>query len=605
MAIMDRSMEGKRQYTTGISKGVFFGEDGKAFQWNGLISVTEKPQANAPTPVYNSLGEKYDQFGNIAEKKHSLTCYTYPEEMDEFLGIEYLEEMGYSVDERPPKKFSMAYRTELGDGLYEIHVLLNQIATFADTAKNTITNNITPTVVTMNLEGVPDPRIKTSHIILDSRLPLTASAERLLFGDNMVDGNINEFLDAEPTWVTVATNYAPIIEPDYDNMVWLGGENLFSYARFGDRSNWATSGTYKYHDGFLELKPNTEYIYSVESVPSTRPNEWHVLNLLHADENGNKNESSLSTKGRIYSINTSRGMTPNMATQFTTGPTGRVYFSYYDSNGKGMTTPGWWFTEVFNNIKIEEGSVKTPWTPAPSDNYVPPADQPRPHNYVPGVKNSKFLPVDDQHKCTPYYDVARSGLGVYANTNDILGYVRHRIYSRLAPNGFLDVDYTFSTYISGARSSIMLQYPSTSSTTVDGPEERLQTVSHRPILTSDAFLRIYNKGGTGAVLVARELLIAESSYSGGFFDVNTTPKTRGDRYVRVSEITHDYTEHQQLMLQSKSRVILSDITPNQYTLEASDSQLRVDGQTFTFKGPQATPVGDDQFTINDEIYGED
>src|SRR5699024_973132 len=227
-AIMDRSMEGKRQYTTGISKGVFFGEDGKAFPWNGLISVTEKPQANAPTPVYNSLGEKYDQFGNIAEKKHSLTCYTYPEEMDEFLGIEYLEEMGYSVDERPPKKFSMAYRTELGDGLYEIHVLLNQIATFGDTAKNTITNNITPTVVTMNLEGVPDPRIKTSHIILDSRLPLTASAERLLFGNNMVDGNINEFLDAEPTWVTVATNYAPIIEPDYDNMVWLGGENIIT-----------------------------------------------------------------------------------------------------------------------------------------------------------------------------------------------------------------------------------------------------------------------------------------------------------------------------------------------------------------------------------------
>src|SRR5699024_6256109 len=83
-----------------------------------------------------------------------------------------------------------------------------------------------PTVVTMNLEGVPDPRIKTSHIILDSRLPLTESAERLLFGNNLIDGNINEFLDAEPTWVTVATNYAPIIEPDYDNMVWLGGENL-------------------------------------------------------------------------------------------------------------------------------------------------------------------------------------------------------------------------------------------------------------------------------------------------------------------------------------------------------------------------------------------
>lgn len=187
-------------YQTGVSHGVFYGDDGVGHAWSGLISVTEKPQANAPTSVYNAMGQKYDIFGNVAEKKHGLACYIYPEVMDEYLGYEYLEEFGFIADERPPKKFHMAYRVELGDGLYEIHVLLNQIATFGETARQTISSIMSPSTITMNLEGAVDPRLGTSHIVLDSRIPLTQSAEDLLFGDQYNDANINPFLEAEPVW---------------------------------------------------------------------------------------------------------------------------------------------------------------------------------------------------------------------------------------------------------------------------------------------------------------------------------------------------------------------------------------------------------------------
>lgn len=600
MAIMDRSMEGKRQYTTGISKGVFFGEDGKAFPWNGLISVTEKPQANAPTPVYNSLGEKYDQFGNIAEKKHSLTCYTYPEEMDEFLGIEYLEEMGYSVDERPPKKFSMAYRTELGDGLYEIHVLLNQIATFADTAKNTITNNITPTVVTMNLEGVPDPRIKTSHIILDSRLPLTASAERLLFGDRLIDGNINEFLDAEPTWVTVATNYAPIIEPDYDNMVWLGGENLLS-------GSLDTSVT---HDTTLDV-----YTYGLFRLPAGAMAEGDVVTISFQGSFADPNVRFDIMNGQRQYVMSGSGIT--QADKNVDGVFSRtITFRNYGSNTHiflrqhGSVSPN----DTLHWIKMEFGDTRTPWTPAPEDNYVPPADQPRPANYVPGVKNGHLWDIRSSvpwRKTSVYYDEIHKALGVYSLSLDglnasavialpnLLQGTPVAITAETIQDGILD----------SSQVSFQGRYPTVSAIYDSSKKDQDIRIEYTPTpeYLSSFLIRHGGFVGSGSILL-RNIMITQSTWTGGFFDVFTNPKTKGDRYVRSTDDSispQEYTEHQQLMLQSKSRVILSDITPNQYTLEASDSQLRVDGQTFTFKGPQATPIGDDQFTIDDEIYGEE
>src|SRR5699024_426222 len=58
----------------------------------------------------------------------------------------------------------------------------------------------------------------------------------------------------------------------------------------------------------------------------------------------------------------------------------------------------------------------TPWTPAPSDNYVPPADQPRPANYVPGVKDSHTWDgmARSDRNSRVYYDETSKSLAIYS-----------------------------------------------------------------------------------------------------------------------------------------------------------------------------------------------
>lgn len=464
--------ETSTKYQQGVSHGVFYGEDGIGHAWSGLIGVTEKPQTNAPTPVYNAMGEKYDIFGNIAEKKHGLTCYTYPEEMDEYLGLEYLSTHGFTVDERPPKKFHMAYRTELGNGLYEIHILLNQIATFGETARATMTDSPVLSTITMNLEGVPDSRLKSSHIILDSRLPVTASAEVLLFGDLYSEANINTFLTADPVWETVATNYAPIIEPDYENLVWMGGSDY-------------------------------------------RP--------------GVKNSSTWFDSDQNVKV-------------------------FYDETNKGL---GLYSNTDFSSLNLY------------SDLYW-----------------------DD---ITPYLSVrtlprsSLAGSSVYASaTVSMVDPISNRVSARYATMGL-----------------------GMTGPTADSPANRrgqspIRVVNTRLNFPANAnydAIRLYHGGATGSETVTfTDMMVAPTSQAGGFFDINSIPPTRGDRYQRVSTPYGDYTIHQQLRLRSTSKVKLSDITQYDFWLEAADSMLLSQNETFTFNGPQAVIDGD-TFTIDDSIQG--
>lgn len=263
MALLEWHANTSGRYISGVSHGVFYGDDGVPIPWNGLISVSEKFQTNEPTPVYNSLGQKYDLHGNVAEKRHSIVCYTYPEEMDEYLGTEYVEEFGFTVDERPPRKFNMVYRSYC-DGYYELHVLLGQIATFGDKAHTTDTSAPGVSNITMNLQGVPHEVFGSSHLTFDSRNPITASAESILFGTRNIDGNFNDFLDAEIQWIPRAINYAPTIEPDYDNPVLI---NSVRYPGIKNSSKWNSTNVVLYWDEVTEQLA----IHSVSPEEGTQP----------------------------------------------------------------------------------------------------------------------------------------------------------------------------------------------------------------------------------------------------------------------------------------------------------------------------------------------
>lgn len=606
--------ETERKYTTGVSKGVFFDGNGKGHAWSGLISVTEKPQTNEPTAIYNSLGQKYDQYGNVAEKKHGLSCYTYPEAMDEFLGYEYLEEVGFSVDERPPKKFHMAYRVELGNGLYEIHVLLNQIATFGETNRSTLSNSPSLSTITMNLTGAADPRYGASHIVLDSRLPITESAETILFGDKFNDSNINDFLDAEPTWETVAVNYAPIIEPDYDNMVWLGKENLITRIR----------------DVNAPLNHDSSYVDILLKDTSL----YYVGNIYH--------ESHNFTIGDTITVTVKGYVPPGRSGYrlYATLPNGNVInmggMMRYDGNDIYRQT--YTFTESLNSptyirlysalnqdeaqenpgdirlewVKLERGSTATPWTPAPSDpNQKPLPTDPHPINYKPAAKKVSLAHNIPTANAVLYYDELTSGLGVYSKTDGTANSNRILYMPYVANGTSVRLNHLVSVRnVSGPTNSYLgrlgLGRPTVYSPLPQYPgtyESGLSEYTFDLSLFPTAHMIFQNGGASGAAEVAySNMLLTLSGYKGEFFDANSTPPNKGTKYVRVETATHDYTLKQELRLRSKSRVRIYDQTSYDYWLEADDSQLIRQNETFTFSGPQAEITGD-TFTIDDEILG--
>ena len=437
MALLEWNTNTSGRYISGVSHGVFYGDDGVPIPWNGLISVSERFQTNEPTPVYNSLGQKYDLHGNVAEKRHSIVCYTYPEEMDEYLGTEYVEEFGFAVDERPPRKFNMVYRSDC-DGYYELHVLLGQIATFGDKTHTTDTAAPGISNLTMNLQGVPHEVFGSSHLIFDSRNPITASAERILFGTRNTDGDFNDFLNAEVQWISRAINFAPTIEPDYDNPVLI---NSVTYPGVKDASKWNTTNVVPYWDEVTEQL------------------------ALHSESPEELMQSKLS-------------------------------------------------------IPLD---VSTPID----------------------LKTSADI-----------------------NFGGIIGTSEPQVLSEQVSN-----------------------FVGTHTVTLNS------TVNATPQVD------IYHNGPAGDPVRVDNLMVVLQNYQGEFFDGNTVPKTRGERYRRVESTSGYYTVYEHLQFRTQSEIELRPIGSDLYELTGPENQLSTDGDQFTFIGPQASSLGDDTFEIDDTILG--
>lgn len=468
MAELKWNDQDSRRYISGVSNGVFYGDDGKGIPWNGLISVTEKHSVNEPTPVYNSLGQKYDLHGNVAEKTHALVCFMYPEEMDEYLGYEYLDEFGFHVDERPPKKFNMVYRND-ADGYYEIHVLLGLIATFGDKAHTTDAAAPGIANISMNLQGVPHEVYGSSHLIFDSRNPITESVERILFGTEYVDPNFDTLLTTEVGWVNKATNYAPIIEPDYDN-----------YVTIGDRQVPGIKGSSKWNQ-------NNLIVY------------WDV------------DRECMALHSLAYVGEMSRLSIP-----------------------LPVETP----LDLMTSVEMDFGEwVYAGHTPSTS--------------LTPGMD---VLLVGGE-------DVESGGFN-----RRIIGTRNPQVLSPKAPS-----------------------------------KRGTHKLNLRSTISEDPYLDIYHKGPSGSpdVYVYKPMVTLQN-YRHDFFDANTPPQSRGERYRRVESDVGYYTAHEHLQFESQAQIEIILIGENIFQLRGPDSQLSVDTDEFTFDGPQAGVI-DDIFSISDGI----
>lgn len=166
-------MTGNDNYSHGISDCVLYYDKTKpGVPWEGLISFGEKFQETKKTPVYY-FGEKIAELMNAHDFSGTLTCYTYPEELEPFMGYYEDPKTGLTFDEQEPKTgFSISYKTQIGDsGHYKLHFLWNLSLDTAQYDYQTDSNTVNATTFPIDVTGVPLKVYgkKAVHMILDSR----------------------------------------------------------------------------------------------------------------------------------------------------------------------------------------------------------------------------------------------------------------------------------------------------------------------------------------------------------------------------------------------------------------------------------------------------
>lgn len=595
MAVLEWGAKTEDRYVSGVSQGVFYDDTGKAYPWDGLISITEKPQTVDPTPVYNSLGLKYDLHGNASEKRHSLICYTYPEIMDEYLGMEYLDEFGCLVDERPPRKFNMVYRSDHDDH-YVIHVLLGQIANFGELPHTTDSHTPGISNISMNLEGTQHEVYGTSHLMFDSRNPITASAERILFGTRNEDACFNKFLDAEVVWIPQAINYAPTIEPDYENPVLI---NSVNYPGIKNSSKWNTTNVVPYWDEVAEQL------------------------ALHSESTEEWTQSKLSIPLDVsipIDLKTSADINFGGMVDEVVGENLFLGSHFLDDN----STSDW--KNPYGTHSIVDSNYRFEVT---SDTNLGAVRLERVVDIADAGIYTYTLFIKSPRKLEFRMLINASIVSVHEDSSpDANGYIRSSMtFECLEPGPT-----TLRAYLIGAETGdvalvdwVKLERGSVATAWSPAPEEALhrriigtrepqvlseqapniigsQTVTLNSTVSDNPHVDIYHNGPVGSDDVrVNNLIVTLQNYNGEFFDGNTVPKTRGERYRRVESEAGYYTVYEHLRFTTQSEIELRTIGTELYELTAPETQLSIDGDQFTFIGPQATSTGDGTFEIDDTI----
>jgi len=201
MAKLEWDKTAERFYETGVDHGVLFVQkaDGtyeKGVVWNGLISVTEKPDGAEPNDLYAD-NMKYASLRSAETYGATIEAYMYPKEFAQCDGSAELAP-GVYIGQQTRKPFGFCYRTLSGndtatdtDDGYVIHIVYN--ATASPSEKNHETVNDSPDAMTMSwdidttpvaVEGLANSK-PTSTITIDSRKLAAAKLKTLedtLFG---------------------------------------------------------------------------------------------------------------------------------------------------------------------------------------------------------------------------------------------------------------------------------------------------------------------------------------------------------------------------------------------------------------------------------------
>jgi hypothetical protein len=194
---------GERRYDTGVDRGVLYLPDGGAVPWNGLTSLTEN--LGREVKSYYNDGVKYLDHEVIGDFSGTLQAYTYPDELEELIGILPFAP-GVFVHDQRSKTFSFSYRTKVGNDVdqdlgYKIHLVYNVLASPSNHQHISLAETITPVLFEWALSGTPPVMYglrPSCHISLHTRSidpTLLADIEEIIYGDVDTDPSLPDLVD--------------------------------------------------------------------------------------------------------------------------------------------------------------------------------------------------------------------------------------------------------------------------------------------------------------------------------------------------------------------------------------------------------------------------
>lgn len=195
---------GKRQYETGVDRGVLYpqateGSYPKGVAWNGLTGVTESPSGAEATPLYAN-NKKYLNLMSAEEFGATIEAYTYPDEYAECNGEKELT-TGVAIGQQKRTPFGMSYRTKVGTDTdsehgYKIHLIYGAQAAPSEKAYATV--NDSPEAITFSWEVTTTPVEvdgfkPTATLVIDSTKVTKekmAALEKVLYGDTDTEARL-------------------------------------------------------------------------------------------------------------------------------------------------------------------------------------------------------------------------------------------------------------------------------------------------------------------------------------------------------------------------------------------------------------------------------
>lgn len=186
---------GSRFFEAGVDQGVLFAPGQPGVPWNGLTTVSEKPQGADPTPFYID-GYKYANIAAGEEFSATIEAFSAPAEFGVCDGTSLINN-GLMLTQQPRKSFGFSYRTKIGndlDGLdygYKIHLVYNALAAPAEKDNSSVSDKTDPLTLSWDISTAP-PKLTgykpTAHLVIDTTktaVGLLAQLEAWIYGDDI------------------------------------------------------------------------------------------------------------------------------------------------------------------------------------------------------------------------------------------------------------------------------------------------------------------------------------------------------------------------------------------------------------------------------------